>query len=298
MKPMLAKTGGAPDLKRGGFIFEPKLDGYRAIARIGEGLTLTSRNGLDITGKFPGLDFSTVRAKQCALDGEIIAYDGAGNPDFDLLASGGSPVYVAFDILEKDGADLRRLPLTRRKAVLEEAVKENPTLQRIAYTADGERLWRMLKRRRIEGVVAKKADAAYVDGIRSDAWLKIKAVNSAECAIIGYTQKKRKISSLALGLYEGGRIVPVGKVASGLSDRLIEGLKPKLVRLETGNTAAGVRYVKPRYVAEVEYLKITSGRKLRAPVFKRLRSDKTPRQCTFEQFGHDLNGETNREKTG
>jgi bifunctional non-homologous end joining protein LigD len=287
MKPMLAKIGDESILATPGYIYEPKLDGIRALLHVGKTVWFESRNGKDLTERFFNIQMPPIKAASCVIDGEIVAYDDKGNPDFNCLQHDAPAVYVAFDILEKDGGNLRRKPLMQRKKILRETLKENATVQLIFYTEQGKKLWNSMKKRKLEGVIAKKKDSVYQEGKRSDSWLKIKLTQTVDAIVIGFTETKRKISSLALGLYDDGDIQFIGKVGTGFDDAFIVGFRPQLEKFKTTKSRERlpeeIIAVKPRFVAEVEYLEFTPDRKLRAPVFKRLRDDKEISECRFPE---------------
>lgn len=185
MLPTLSKTPFSnPD-----WIFEPKWDGYRAICFVRKRqVRLVSRRQNDLTAKFPELRSiaELVKASSAVLDGEIVALDEKGMPCFEGLRSrrpGGCViVYYAFDLLYLDGRNLTQRPLIERKAGLRKVLPKG-TKQRIRYTdhvaKEGERLLAELERRELEGMVAKRADSAYVGG-RTRAWLKIKTTAGRE----------------------------------------------------------------------------------------------------------------------
>jgi bifunctional non-homologous end joining protein LigD len=285
MKPMLAKIGDEKDLEKPGYIYEPKLDGIRALLHYGKNPTFESRNGKDLTARFSNIRLPTIKASTCIIDGEIVAYDRKGNPDFNLLQNDAPAVFVAFDILEKDGMNLQNKPLMDRKKILQETLKENATVQLIFYTEQGKKLWSAMKKRGTEGVIAKKKDSVYLDGKRSDSWVKIKFLKTVDAIVIGFTETKRKISSLALGLYDDENITFIGKVGTGFNEQFIERFYPQLERIRTtknsGVLPKEIIPVKPRFVAEIQYLEFTPDCKLRAPVFKRLRDDKEVSECQF-----------------
>lgn len=287
MRPMLAKIGDEKDLERSGYIYEPKLDGIRALFHYGKNPTFESRNGKDLTTRFSSIRVPLIKASKCVIDGEIVAYDAKGIPDFNLLQNNGTAVFVAFDILEKDGVNLRNEPLMERKKVLHATLKENATVQLIFYTEQGKKLWSAMKKLGAEGVIAKKKDSVYQEGKRSDSWVKIKFLQTVDAVVIGFTEAKRKISSLALGLYDNGTLTFIGKVGTGFDEQFIEHFYPKLVNIMTTTKSEAlpkeIIAVKPRFVAEVEYLEFTPDCKLRAPVFKRLRDDKNVSECTFPE---------------
>ncbi len=101
---------------------------------------------------------------------------------------------------------MRDEPLMQRKKILRETLKENPTVQIIFYTEEGKKLWSLMKKRGLEGVIAKKKDSTYQEGTRSESWMKIKFIQTIDAIVVGFTGIKRKISSLALGLYHDGEI--------------------------------------------------------------------------------------------
>jgi bifunctional non-homologous end joining protein LigD len=285
MKPMLAKIGDESLLEKSGYIYEPKLDGIRALLTISKTSRFLSRNGKDLTERFSTIKIPLVQATSCIIDGEIVAYDDKGNPDFNCLQQNAPAVYVAFDILEKDGRSLREEPLLKRKRILQQTIKENKTVQIILYTEEGKKLWSLMKKRGGEGVIAKKKDSIYQEGVRTDSWRKIKIIQTIDAIIVGYAGMKRNISSLALGLYENGHIVYIGKVGTGFDESFMERFWPLLLKIKTQKAVPGmpgeVQAVRPRFVAEVEYLEFTQDRRLRASVFKRLRDDKNISECTF-----------------
>jgi len=285
MKPMLAETADESVLDKTGYLFEPKLDGFRALLYVGKEARFVSRNGKDLTERFSEIRIPRLKAGSCIIDGEIVAYDKKGNPDFSLLADKGSAVFVAFDILEKDGVDLRSKPLIERKKILRSTLRENATVQIMYYTMQGRKLWDALKKKGVEGVIAKKLDSRYHDGKRSEDWLKIKLTNTLDAIVVGFTHSRRTISSLALGLYEDGRIIYVGKVGTGFDDRFMESMLPRLLKMRTTKSSdtlpKDVIAIRPRYVAEVEYRELTPDRKVRQAVFKRFREDKEITDCGF-----------------
>jgi len=287
MKPMLAKIGDVTVLGAPGYIYEPKLDGIRALLHYGKNPTFESRNGKDLTARFSTIRLPPLKASTCVIDGEIVAYDSKGNPDFNLLQNDGPAVFVAFDILEKDGINLQDKPLMDRKKILQETLKENATVQLIFYTEQGKKLWAAMKKRGTEGVIAKKKNSVYQVGKRSESWVKVKFLKTVDAIVIGFTETKRKISSLALGCYDAGSITFIGKVGTGFDEQFIERFYPQLEKIRTvknrGVLPKEIIPVKPRFVAEVQYLEFTPDCKLRSPVFKRLRDDKEISECRFPE---------------
>lgn len=296
---MLCTLGDKHDLMLPGYIFEPKLDGIRALCFVSpKGMRFLTRNGIDITHQFPEFTFrKQIQARNCVLDGEIVTYDKKGHPDFNLLqnraVSGIDATFVVFDILEKDGKSLMNLPLLERKKILELMLSAGNCLETIAYSFDGKKLWKVAKKYHLEGVIAKQADQIYTPGKRVSHWIKIKFTKELECVIIGFTQEKRHVSSLALGLYKQGKLYYVGKVGTGFSQEGIFQLYEKFKLLLASKCHAvnaddapkTIIWIKPKLVAQINYLMMTRDKRLRAPVYLHLRKDIKPRECTFSQIG-------------
>ena len=207
-KAMLAYPGQREDLERESFVYEPKLDGTRALCYKDGRIRFVNRRERDITARYPELDISSsILAKTCVLDGEIVVFDDRGNPSFHLLQkreqasptvyhlrSGQHPAtYVVFDILNVDGKDLTMQPLGERRKVLERTVIDGPFMRIIVQTPDGRKLWDLIVERGVEGVMAKKVNGHYEQGIRSRQWLKIKTKQTDDCVIVGFTHEKRAI---------------------------------------------------------------------------------------------------------
>jgi bifunctional non-homologous end joining protein LigD len=281
-----------PDvLEKQGYIYEPKLDGFRALCYVNSSIELLSRNNLSFAQQFPEIlkIRKNIRADSCVLDGEIIAYDQHGNPNINALKNGDKALYVVFDILMKDGESLTELPLLERKKILESTVIDGTYIQKILYTDQGELLWKEIKKHGGEGVVAKERDGLYYSGKRSKVWLKLKIFNTLDCVIMGYNTGKRLIRSLALGLYNAhGELTYIGDVGSGFSQDLIAKLYAMLspIALKSQPVIASAKHkkiiwVKPKYVCEVRYQEFTPYNMLRISQFLQLRTDKNPKECTF-----------------
>ena len=295
MKPMLSIPGSTEFLSSKDFIFEPKLDGFRAICHKNGSIKLTSRNNKDLTSMFPELDISkNILAKSAILDGEIIIYNKNGHPDFQLMQSRetnprkikNAATYVVFDILEKEGVSLTNLPLIERKKILKKTINESKLIQINIFTENGERLWEEIKKRKLEGVIAKRK-FSYYHKYRSHDWIKIKFTNTLDAVIIGYTKGKRIISALVLGAYENNKIIYIGKVGTGFNSDTIKDLKEQLDKIKankktTETQEKNIIWVKPKLVAEIKYHEFTQDSILRAPVFLRLRSDKEAKECFLE----------------
>jgi DNA ligase D-like protein (predicted 3'-phosphoesterase) len=220
--PMLSKPADGP-FNGDEWFFEIKWDGIRAIAYVGETLSIRSRNDKEIAGQFPELEELTRLAPGTVLDGEIVAMSG-GKPDIQsilprLQSRGGrlpprpttAPVsYIVFDILEKDGKTLTGLPLAERRKILENAVTESShVVLSVPVEGRGEDYYQLVVAKGLEGVMAKRKDSRYEPGQRSSAWLKIKELKTCDCVIAGYTPgqggRGPAFGALLLGLYENRR---------------------------------------------------------------------------------------------
>jgi bifunctional non-homologous end joining protein LigD len=304
LKPMLSTLMDRPFTHQD-WLFEPKLDGVRAIAVVRDGVTtITSRRGLEVGAQYPALTDELARqpANDVALDGEIVALDQEGRPSFELLqprlnltrgsdirqADASIPVhYVVFDLLHLDGYDLRRTPLHQRKELLARALAPTGRVHLLDhFEAEGELAFQACTEHGMEGVVAKRRDSIYEAGTRSRNWLKIKATQSDEFVIGGYSQGESKrretFGSLLLGQYEGNDLVFAGNVGSGFTDSALMELKDRLERLRSPESPFSrqpplkgpTTWVRPELVAEVKFAQRTRDGYLRAPVFVRLRDDK------------------------
>ena len=294
--PMMATLGSSKISN--GYIYELKIDGVRAICYVDGDIELITRNSQNYSSKFPELKFrKQINAQSCVLDGELVVFDEKGNPDFPKLMSrepGKKPkdheiaTYIVFDILEKDGKSLVFLPIEKRKEILESTIIEDEFLQKMVFTEDQKKLWEFVKARKLEGLIAKKKGSIYEEGRRSDSWIKIKILQTIDCVIVGFTSEKRKISALALALYDDKKLKFIGMVGTGFNDKLIEQLHAQLSEIRSESPTAiynlkkQINWVKPKFVCEVEYLKVTKDLMLRAPSFKGLRADKPLSECTFD----------------
>ena len=305
LKPMLAEAGerarSNPQWR-----YEPKLDGYRVIAFVhGSSVRLQSRRGLDLTACFPELaaELTAQAAGQMILDGEIVALDGAGRPSFNALqnraqlktpaeiaaAQRDTPVVlVCFDLLHFAGLNLRAAPYRDRRRYLAQCLLPSKHLQLVHLAENAEQLFATALSHGFEGIMAKRLDSPYQAGRRSRAWLKIKAAQSAEFLIGGYTRgqgAREPLGALLLGYWEGKSLRYAGHVGSGLDDEVIGVLLKRTARLERRTSPFAdppplhrpTRWLKPQLVAEVSFSEWTPGGALRAPVFVRLREDISPR---------------------
>ena len=301
-RPMLATM--AEELPRGGdWTFEPKWDGYRALGHVRAGQArLVSRNGNDLTGRFPELARALVKAAHspdCVVDGEVCALGEQGRPSFSAMQQGATAVvYEVFDLLELDGVPLVDLPLSERRERLEALIGRSASVQVSGAFADGEALLEAAKAQGLEGVMAKRAGSRYTEGKRTRDWLKVKTHGRQEFVICGWTKghgrREGSFGSLVLGAYRGGELYWVGNCGTGFTERTIEALLRKLEPLRADasplavvpkmpKVAKGdVVWVEPQLMCEVEFAEWTHDGHLRAPSFKGLRDDKPPRDVHRE----------------
>ena len=212
LRPMLATLTDKP-FDDPGWVFETKWDGFRVVALVKHGkATLHSRNGLDVSAKYPSIcEALAATAHEAVFDGELVAVDNAGRSQFQLLQNAlREPTrlrYCAFDLLYLDRKDLRALSLLERKASLQATLLQNrtPSLQQ-SRCGKGIAAFNRAKRAQEEGVMAKRADGHYYSGQRTREWLKIKASQGQEAVIVGFTAPRRSrqyFGSLVLGVREG-----------------------------------------------------------------------------------------------
>jgi bifunctional non-homologous end joining protein LigD len=288
---MLATLVSEP-FHRPGWDYEEKYDGDRILAyKEGNRVRLLSRNGKDRTERFPRVAeaISLLRPDTLLLDGEVVVFDRQRVSRFQLLQQAkGEPVYVVFDCLYCAGTDLRREPLSRRRAVMEGSLRSRPVLlPSRQLAANGLDAFRIAKRKGYEGVVAKDLSSPYV-GARSTYWLKVKVHQEDEFVIAGYTKPtgaRRHFGALLLGAYDRGRLQYVGKVGTGFDRKTLAALHQRFRPFVTARPAlvnpprgTGLVFLAPRLVAQVSFQEWTADQKLRQPVFLGLREDKRPQQ--------------------
>ena len=293
MKPMLCMKGDPKILSSDQYIFQPKLDGTRALFIDGK---LMNRRGRNIRYRYP--EFYTLEIeKDSIVDGEIVVYNDNGLPDFSLLQSREQTsnelkieilskqhpaTYVVFDCLKYKGRDVTEEPIEIRLDFLARSIHEGKNLQKIFNTEDGMNLWEKMKKMGTEGVMAKKKGSKYYSGKRVNACLKIKNLKTLDCIILGYTigegKREHTFGALIIGAYKAGELIQLGKVGTGWSDQETIDLKQKMDSLILREEDDKV-WLKPQLVCEVEYLELTKNVDLRAPSFKRLRFDKDPKDC-------------------
>jgi DNA ligase D-like protein (predicted ligase)/DNA ligase D-like protein (predicted 3'-phosphoesterase) len=308
-RPMLAQAIRAP-FNSEDWIFEIKWDGIRAISYVNDELSITSRNGTELKHNFPELQELKNLTRNVVLDGEIVVMKDqkadfqavlertrtTSSRDIEYLSHSSPATYVLFDILEKGGKTLIDLPLAERKRILKDSVREGEhVIVSMFEEEDGESYYTEAIKRGIEGVIAKRKDSRYEPGMRSSSWLKVKKLTSCDCVIFGYTRgegnRKRTFGALILGLYDAGNPTFVGKVGTGFSEEALElltqafsSLQAKEPTLPQVDVPEQVTWLDPILVCEIVYQSVTKDGRLRMPRFHRLRSDKAPTECTFDQI--------------
>jgi bifunctional non-homologous end joining protein LigD len=311
------------------WVFELKYDGYRVVAGRASGESnLVSRNGNDLTSTFPevaraveGLPYDGL-----VLDGEVVVHDAAGLPSFGRLQRRGRlqnrqdiaraalelpAVYYAFDLLGLEGTDLRKLPLVRRKEILQDIL---PAIGPIRFSEHiperGEAMYEQVVAMGLEGIVAKKADSRYARG-RSKQWYKIKALDTDDFVVVGWTDpagSRSGFGALHLAQYVGADLVYMGSVGTGFSDAQLTEIGADLAAAEIDRPPAAPprssdghdgelpggrshHWTEPAVVVEVRFKEVTEGGLLRHSSFLRLRDDKAPSECRRDDGDPEAGGE-------
>lgn len=277
------------------WIYEEKYDGDRLLAyKAGTRVRLLSRNEKDRTKRFPEIAdaIRQLAPKSLLLDGEVVIFDRKSISRFQLLQEGkGRPVFVVFDCLYLDGRDLRRDPLSERRAILEQLVSSSGTLALSRRLDDnGFKAYELVKRRGYEGLVAKDLSSPYIER-RSRFWLKVKVHQEDEFVIGGFTApegSRQYFGALLLGAYKNKKLVYVGKVGTGFDRATLRSLHQKFKPLiRRGSPFVGtlseknIIFLAPRLVAQISYQELTADSKLRQPVFLGLREDKGAAEVTL-----------------
>jgi bifunctional non-homologous end joining protein LigD len=290
LRPMLAKSANAA-FNDPEWIFELKLDGYRALAFVDRvSARLVSRTGNDLSSAYPSIvDDLVATGVTAVFDGEIVVLNESGVPKFELLqnyrkAHQGHLVYYVFDLLFLNGRDLRDRPLIERKETLQQILNVSEIVRYVVHVdSAGTEFFNLARERGLEGIVAKRKSAVYLNGKRVDHWLKIKCRRAKEAIICGFTESRvnqNTLGALLLGVHEGAKLTYVGLVGTGLNRA--PGLVAKLRKLITPKrpfktipkTDMPIHWVKPELVCSVEFQEWTKDGILRGASFLSVHTDK------------------------
>jgi bifunctional non-homologous end joining protein LigD len=299
IKPMLAKPAEKA-FDDEDWVYEIKWDGYRAIAEIkNKEVKLYSRNGLSFENKYPEI-FEALQGihKPIIWDGEIVALDDKGLPSFQLLQQYGQMavqlVYYVFDCIFFNGKSLEAMPLSERKKILKKNLPESEVIKYCDDVAgQGISFFNVIKKKGLEGIIAKRKDSIYKEGTRSPDWLKIKHIQTQEAVIAGYTSPRgtrKYFGALILGVYEKAQLKYIGHTGTGFNERSLKELYARLQELkvktspfkEDVSVNAPVVWVKPELVCNIKFTEITSDGMRRHPVFMGIREDKTAKEVKME----------------
>ena len=301
---LLLKTEKLPNDSR--WLYQLKLDGYRTIAfKTGRKLHVRSRNDKDFAERYPGVVKGLARLPdETVIDGEVVAFDAEGRPSFNALQNYGSArapvVYYVFDVMILAGVDVRREPLEKRRQLLEKKVLPK-LMEPVRYAAVLDAplpvLIESVKAQGLEGLVAKRLDSPYESDKRSGAWMKMRVNRGQEFVIGGYTRGTKTFDALVFGYYEGKDLFYAARTRNGFTPATRVALFKKFAGLEIpdcpfvnlpeprggrwgqGLTAAKMKecvWLKPKLVAQIEFLAWTGENHLRHSKFVGLREDKAP----------------------
>jgi bifunctional non-homologous end joining protein LigD len=303
---------------QGKWLYELKFDGFRALGiKVGTRVQLLSRNKKDLGSKFPEIREALLhlRCKKALLDGEIVALDENGRPNFEALqnsqtsSKARSIQYYSFDLLNLDGKDLTGLPLTERRAILQGLLQKPVPHVHFSSTFEGDPrfLLKHVQKQGLEGIIGKKADSLYEMGQRSGRWIKYKCNLEQEFVVGGYTKPnggRILFGSVLVGYYKDGQLYYASRVGTGFNSRTLNELykqfqklaqphcpfvnlpEPKEGKWGQGITASEMSrcvWLRPELVCQVRFTEWTAGGHLRHPSFVGMREDKSAQQVVREK---------------
>ena len=283
------------------WVHEYKYDGYRLlVSTAGGAATAFTRKGHDWSDKFRSIMRAAAKLPAgCLIDGEAVALDKKGKPSFQLLQAslkGGDAdlAFYAFDLLVDQGEDITKLPNIERKERLAALLKtvQPPILYGDHVIGKGEALFDAICKEGGEGIISKKATAAY-RGERGRNWLKVKCIQRQEFVIVGWqdSDKRKGFRSLHLAARAGRKLKYAGKVGTGFDTKLIHDLSDRMRPMEVDEPPLDVprtarrasHWIEPKLVGEVAYAEFTAAGTLRHPSFIALREDKPAREVVLEK---------------
>jgi bifunctional non-homologous end joining protein LigD len=311
IEPMLATLATKP-FSDEDWLYEIKWDGFRIQAVVSDRrVRLLTRNLKDGATYFPRLlnTPSWIDAREAIVDGEVVALDEAGRPDFGLLqmrlgdAGARDLVYQVFDLLYLDGRSLLQVPLEDRKRLLQSVLRAHPRVRFAAHViGEGEAFYEAAQAQELEGIIAKLRRSRYEPGRRSSAWLKIKVRPEQELVVGGWTPGEgnaKDLGAVAVGVYDDGRLRFSGKVGSGFDARTRRLVRERLAELESetpafdpapsrdyrgrwGGELKNVRWVKPELVIRAELGGWSRDGMVRQAAFKGIEEGRDPTTVTRE----------------
>jgi len=305
-------TSADEAVDRADCLYELKLDGFRILAdKRGDDVELYYRGRGPAGAAFPEVvrAVRALPARRVILDGELVCLDERGRPSFDRLlgrtglgprapgsaARAAAPIrYVVFDLLAIGPFDLRGLALIERKALLADVVRGQGTLRALEHVVGSSRaLLEFCNQQELEGIVAKRTASTYVGGPRRTGdWVKVKRVRDEEFVVVGMTKgtgTRARLGALDVAFYRDGALVLTGRVGSGLDERTVDQLLARLSGTVSASATAsgepeaaprGRVWVQPRVVVAVRFSGFTDHGRLRHAVFRGIRDEVAPEQCT------------------
>jgi bifunctional non-homologous end joining protein LigD len=312
VEPMLATLATKP-FDDEDWLFEIKWDGFRVEAIVDDGKSrILTRNLNDAATYFPrllGTPSRWIEAEQAVVDGEVVALDDDGRPDFSLLQTklgdkeATGLVYQVFDLLYLDGRSLLDVPLEDRKRLLRSVLKDHPRVRFASHVVgDGKAFFDAASKLGVEGMVAKLRRSRYEPGRRTGAWLKIKIRPEQEFVVGGWTPgsgNARDLGAMAIGVYEGDKLRFAGKVGSGFTgairadllkrlrplvqdDPPFDPAPPKDYRGRWGGDLKDITWVRPELVIRAEIGGWTRDGQVRQTAYKGIEAGRDPTEVVKE----------------